>query len=134
MSSDVSCSSLFSLTLADRPGRRRLHSRSFAIYSRMFALLLLVAACQLAWSEAWPVAQSGAWELAKVLLVCFGILALSRYLWLRPRPVFATRPGLEVGAGKKRRLIPWARVLDVREMPRSQHPFSHPPCGKRPTA
>jgi hypothetical protein len=93
----------------------------------MFALLLLVAACQLVWSEAEPAAQSGAWELAKVLLVCCGILALSRYLWLRPRPVFATRRGLEVGSGKKRRLIPWARVLDVREMPSVRmHPFSHP--------
>jgi hypothetical protein len=127
MSSETSGFTLSSLTLADPPGRSRLHSRSFAIYSRMFSLMLFFAAGQVLWGEAELAAQSGAWPLVKVLLVCFGILAVSRYLWIRPRPIFATKSGLLVGAGKKRRLIPWARVLDVREMPSVRmHPFSNP--------
>ena len=32
-------------------------------------------------------------------------------------PQLATQAGLEIGAGKKRRLIPWSQVLDIREMP-----------------
>jgi hypothetical protein len=65
--------------------------------------------------------------MLKLLLVVLAIVALARYLWLRPKPIFATDAGLEVGAGKKRRLIPWSRVLDIREMPSVRmHPFSQP--------
>ena len=49
------------------------------------------------------------------LLVLFTV-ALACWLWLRPKPVVATTAGLEVGPGKPR-LVPWSRVMDVREIP-----------------
>jgi hypothetical protein len=117
MSSDASRFTLSSLTLAGAPRRARLHSRLFVIHCRVFSVILFIAACGLARFETGPAAQSGAWPLAKALFVILAMLAVSRYIWRRPQPVFATKTGLEVGAGKRRRLIPWARVLDVREMP-----------------
>lgn len=108
--------------------RCRLHSLSFAVYSRIFSVLLFGAACQLSWYGAAPAVQARDWQsLAKLLLVVLAIVAVARYLWRRPKPIFATEAGLEVGDGKKRRLIPWSRVFDIREMPSVRmHPFSHP--------
>jgi membrane protein YdbS with pleckstrin-like domain len=108
--------------------RRRLHSLSFAVHSRIFSVLLFIAACQLSWYEAEPAVQSGDWQsLAKLLFVVLAIVALAGYLWRRPKRIFATVDGLQVGDGKKRRLIPWSRVLDIREMPSVRmQPFLNP--------
>jgi hypothetical protein len=38
-------------------------------------------------------------------------------LWFRAKRVIATDRGLELGSGKRLRVIPWHRVLDVRELP-----------------
>jgi hypothetical protein len=109
---------LSSLTLVDPPGRHRLDSRSSACFSRTFSVLLCVGAFQLLWYQTTPAAHVTSWsELAKSFPQAIAMLAVALYLWVRPKPIFATRDGLEVGAGKKRRLIPWSRVLDVREMP-----------------
>jgi hypothetical protein len=118
MSSEMSRFVLSSLTLADPPGRHRLHSRFFGLYSRLFSVLLCAGAFQLIWYRMTPAAHVESWaDLAKGIPQLLAILLLARYLWRRPKPVFATKSGLEVGAGKQRRLIPWSRVLDVREMP-----------------
>ena len=117
------------LLASSAAGRRcRLHSRSFAVYSRLFSVLLFSAACQLGWYEAEPAVQARDWRsLATMLLVVLATVALGGYLWRRPKPIFATDAGLEVGDGRKRRLIPWSRVIDIREMPSVRmHPFSHP--------
>jgi hypothetical protein len=109
---------LSSLTLADPPGCARLHSRFFTIYSRLFSVMLFIGAFQLLGNRGAPPAEGGKWtELGGAIAMFLTILAFSRYLWVRPKPVIATKDGLSVGAGKKRRLIPWSRVLDVREMP-----------------
>ncbi|MEP7052085.1 MAG: hypothetical protein ABJB12_17100 [Pseudomonadota bacterium] len=109
---------LSSLTLADPPGRHRLHSRLFALQARAFSVLLFGGAAQLLWYQVAPAArvESGS-MLAKSIALLIAIVALAWYVWQRPKSVFATKRGLEVGSGKKRRVIPWSRVLDVREMP-----------------
>ena len=100
-------------------GRRcRLHSRFFAFSCRASSLLLFGAACQAVSYAVAPAAQSGDWRgLATWLLVVLAMVMVARYLWRRPKPIFATDAGLQVGSGKECRLIPWSRVLDVREMP-----------------
>ena len=45
------------------------------------------------------------------------VLAVACLLWFRPKAVVATEGGLAVGSGKRARLIPWKRVLDVQELP-----------------
>ena len=53
------------------------------------------------------------------------LLAFMYMMWFR-RKVVATAAGLEVGSGKRRRIIPWPEVVDVREQPwiRFSQPWS----------
>lgn len=110
-------------------GRRcRLHSRFFAFSCRASSLLLFGAVCQAVGYAVAPAAQSGDWRtLAKWLLVMLAMVMVARYLWRRPKPIFATDAGLEVGSGRERRLIPWSRVIDVREMPSVRMQTFSPP-------
>lgn len=108
MSSDVPRFLLSSLTLPDGPGRYRLHSRGFALYTRLSALLLLLGVAQIPRFDV---------PLATGICMALALFALACVVWFRSQPVFATRGGIEVGAGRKRRLIPWSRVIDVREVP-----------------
>jgi len=98
--------------------RSRLHSRFFAFYCRVFSVLLFGGACQAVSYAVAPAARSGDWSaLVQWLLVIVAMVMVARYLWRRPKPIFATDGGLEVGSRKERRLIPWSRVIEVREMP-----------------
>jgi len=98
---------LSSLTLADRAGRCRLHSRGFTLFTRLGSVLLLLGLVRLVAADS-PIEAS-----VHVLLV----LALAGLLWVRPKSVFATDEGLLVRSGKRQRLIPWSCVRDVRELP-----------------
>lgn len=128
MSSEMARFVLSSLTYSGTPGRRRLHSRSHALFSRMFSTMLCGGACQLVADQIVPAAQAANWSaLAELIALLIAILAVARSIWVRPKPVYATKSGLEIGAGKKCRLIPWSRVRDVREMPSVRfRPFANP--------
>ena len=107
MSSDRPRFLLSTLTFTDGPDRCRLHSRGFALFIRMGALLLVLSLFPSLRSE----------SLVEASIHVALVLALAWLLWCRPKRVFATTSGLTVGAGKSFRHIPWSRVLDVRELP-----------------
>ncbi len=109
---------LSSLSLHDPAGHCRLHSRTVTLLTRVFAVLLLL--------NLWPIV--GAESLREASVHGAVSLAFAWFLWFRPKPVVATPRGLAVGAGKRQRLIPWSRVLDVRELPWIR--FSPPWYGK----
>ena len=118
MSSEIARVGISQLGSSNSGRRCRLHSRFFAFSCRASSLLLFGAVCQAVSYAVAPAAQSGDWPaVAKWLLVVLATVMVARYLWRRPKPIFATDAGLEVGSGERRRLIPWSRVLDVREMP-----------------
>jgi len=98
---------LSSLTWSDTPDCCRLHSRGFALFARLGSLLLLLSLFPLVRSE----------SIAEASIHVTLVLALAWLLWFRSKRVYATSNGLAVGSGKRMRLIPWARVLDVRELP-----------------
>ena len=98
---------LSSLSFADPAGHCRLHSRGFALFKRLCSLLLLLSF--------FPLVQSATLFEASTLVTL--VLALVWLLWSRSKTVIATKDGLAVGSGKRLRLIPWSRVLDVRELP-----------------
>jgi len=98
---------LSSLTFADPPGHCRLHSRGFVLFKRLCSLLLLLSL--------FPLAHSAAVIEASIHVTL--ALALAWLLWFRSTTVVATKDCLAVGSGKRVRLIPWSRVLDVRELP-----------------
>jgi hypothetical protein len=108
--------------------RCRLDSRSSAIYSRMLSAQLFVVVCLVGMFTGWLAVQARDWlSLERVLLVVLAGFFVARHLWRRPKQVFASESGLEFGDGNKRRLIPWSRVLDIREVPSVRvHPFRHP--------
>lgn len=98
---------LSSLTLADPPGHSRLHSRGFTFFTRLASLFLVLSLFVRVRSESLLEASiHGALGLAVAWL-----------LWSRSKSVIATNNGLAVRCGKHTRLIPWSRVLDVRELP-----------------
>lgn len=105
---------LSSLTFADASGRCRLHTYSYTLLCRAFSLLLLVGAGQVIAQE---ITAEHGHSFGKCSLIATALLALAAFVWFRPKRVVATEAGLEVGSGKKLRVIPWARVLDVRELP-----------------
>ena len=107
MSSDMGRFVLSSLTLADPPGHCRLHSRGFTLFTRLSAAFLVLSLPALLRTEAIVVAA------VHVALV----LVLAALLWSRPKSVVATSAGLVLRSGKKRKLVPWSRVRDVRELP-----------------
>src|SRR6187549_334080 len=107
MSSDMPRFALSSLTFADPPGHCRLHSRGFALFTRLGSLLLLLSVVPLVHSE----------TLIEASIHVTLALALAWLLWFRSKTVVATKDGLALGSGKRLRLIPWSRVLDVRELP-----------------
>jgi len=98
---------LSSLVFAEPPVDCRLHSRGFAVFTRLAALLLVFSLVPRLSSES--LFEAG----VHVTLV----VALAWLLWFRPKAVVATRAGLAVGSGERARLIPWSPVLDVREVP-----------------
>ena len=98
---------LSKLTLADTRERCRLHSRGFALFTRLASGLLVLSLLPMVGGE----------SLIETILHVGLVFALAWLLWFRSKPVFATRCGLAVGSGKRRQLIPWSRVLDVRELP-----------------
>jgi hypothetical protein len=98
---------LSSLTFADPPGHYRLHSRSFVVFTRLCSLLLLLSL--------FPLLRSDSMLEASIHIAL--VLGLVWLLWSRPKSVFATNGGLALRSGKRVRLIPWSRVLDVRELP-----------------
>jgi hypothetical protein len=99
------------------PERCRLHSLSFLLLARVFALLLGINIYQVVGS-----AIEGAPKLGLVRVLAEGtvhvalLTALISMLWFR-RTVVATAAGLEVGRGWQRRVIAWSHVVDVRELP-----------------
>ncbi|MET0795677.1 MAG: hypothetical protein ABW061_29435 [Polyangiaceae bacterium] len=101
----------------DARGRYRLHSRLFTLHARVFAALSAMGAFFLLLYAVTVAAERGLSELAGSALLALLTLALAALVWSRPKSVFATEAGLEVGSGKKLRLIPWSRVLNVRELP-----------------
>jgi hypothetical protein len=107
MSSDRPRFVLSRLTCADPPGHYRLHSRVFAVFTRVGSLLLLLSIVPLLRSD----------SLVEASIHVTLVLALAWLLWSRSKSVVATNDGLAVGVGKSTRLIPWSRVLDVRELP-----------------
>jgi hypothetical protein len=101
----------------DAQKRYRLHSRGFALATRSFSLLVLLGIYP------WLNSVVAVTELESALtttlssaLLVLVTVALACWLWFRSKPVVATHAGLEVGSGKPR-LIPWSRVLDIREIP-----------------
>jgi hypothetical protein len=68
--------------------------------------------------------------LANALLIVFAICMVARYL-CRPKPIYATEASLEIGSGRGRRLIPWSRVVDVREMGRALSARRDEACDNR---
>lgn len=98
-------------------GRCRLHSLSFMLLSRIFAGLLVFGFYQYVLSAWEAVPRVGpirvVVESAAVVSLFVVIIFL---LWSRPR-VVATRAGLEVSQGRKRRLVRWDQVFDIREVP-----------------
>jgi len=110
---------LSSFKFADASGRCRLHTYSYTLLCRAFSLLLVVGAGQLI---AHAISAEQGQSFAKYSLKLTALLALAAFVWFRPKRVVATEAGLEVGSGKQLRVIPWARVLDVRELP--WHGFS----------
>jgi len=107
MSSDMPRFLLSSLTSSDTLERCRLHSRGFALFTRVGSLLLLLSLFPLLRSE----------SIAEAAIHVSLALALAWLLWFRSKRVYATSDGLSVGSGKSMQLIPWSRVLDVRELP-----------------
>ena len=98
---------LSALAFTDPPGHCRLHSRGFALFTRLAALLLLVRVLAFARTE----------SIAEASLHVTLVVALSWLLWGRSKSVVATEQGLAVGSGRRMRLIPWSRVQDIRELP-----------------
>jgi hypothetical protein len=98
---------LSSLTFSDPPGHCRLHSRGFAVFTRLVSLLLLLSPLPLVRSE----------SIIEASIHVTLVLALAWLLWSRSKSIVATNDGLALGSGKRMRLIPWSRVLDVRELP-----------------
>ena len=111
MSSELSVAR--SGSLASARERRRLHSRIVSSYTRLFSLMLLASAALLFRRWASDAQRVGVKELA----VLAGVVAVAWFVWLRPTRVFATAFGLEVIRGKRLKLIPWQRVVDVCELP-----------------
>lgn len=117
MSSDEDRAACRSSALTDTEPRHRLHSRGFTLVTRSFSLLLLLGIYP------WLNSVVAVTEIGSVLtttvnsaLLVLGTVAIACWLWCRPKPIVATGAGLEVGSSKPR-LIPWSRVLDVREIP-----------------
>ncbi|HYQ42503.1 MAG TPA: hypothetical protein VER11_11045 [Polyangiaceae bacterium] len=98
---------LSSLSFADTEERCRLHSRSFVVFARVVSLLLLLSVFRLLRSD----------SIIEASVHALLALALAWLLWTRPKSIFATKHGLAIRSGKKTRLVPWASVLDVRELP-----------------
>jgi hypothetical protein len=98
-------------------GRCRLHSFSFLLFSRIFACLLVFCLYQYIVSAVEAVPREG---LLRVLVESAGVVALFFaiicLLWSRPR-VVATSAGLQITRGRKRRIVPWDQVFDIRELP-----------------
>src|SRR6187431_171584 len=107
MSSDMARFVLSSLASSDTPERCRLHSRGFGLFTRVGSLLLLLSLFPLMRSE----------SIAEASIHVTLALALAWLLWFRSTRVYATTNGLAVGAGRSLRVIPWPRVLDIRELP-----------------
>jgi len=98
---------LSALTLADPRGHCRLHSRGFALFTRSISVLLVLSLFAIERSE----------SLLEAGIHVALVLALVWLLWTRPKSVVATAEGLVVRSGRRQRFIPWARVLDIRELP-----------------
>ena len=97
--------------------RVRLHSLSMLILARVFAVLLASTAVSVVQEQAAAIGRVGVPRavgegVLHVLMLAFIVWLL----WFR-RTVVATRAGLEVTRGKKRRVIPWSEVIDIRELP-----------------
>jgi hypothetical protein len=104
--------------------KRRLHSRGFTLFTRSFSLLLLLGIYP--WLNSVVVVAEIGSVLKKTVISALLVLmtvALASWLWFRSKPVIATLAGLQVGSGRTH-LVPWSRVLDVREVP--WIPFSPP--------
>jgi hypothetical protein len=109
---------LSSLAMRDAPGRYRLHSRAYSLLMRLFAVMLAINIYRVVESDVGARAQRGvAGALLEATLHIVLLVLLVLMLWSRPKVVIATSQGLELGSGKKLRLIPWQQVADVREMP-----------------
>jgi hypothetical protein len=98
---------LSSLTFADPPGHCRLHSRGYALFTRLGALLLVASLFPSLRSE----------SILEAIIHATLALALAWLLCFRSKSVVATNEGLAVGSGKRLQLIPWSHVLDIRELP-----------------
>jgi len=109
---------LASLDLRDASDRCRLDSLGFALLARLLSVLFLLGipgVVQFDIASATPHRVWGATIEDAVLALA--LLAMAWFLWQVPKRVLATRDGLLLGKNKKTRLIPWPRVLDVRELP-----------------
>lgn len=109
---------LSSLTLAQPRGSERLHSRGFALSTKLTSLLVIVGLWRVLLSDLVPAVLSGLTRATVDSAIhALLLLGLAVLLWSRSKPVIATPGGLVVGSGKKQRHIAWTRVIDVREVP-----------------
>ncbi len=118
MSSEPSRLFYYLLALPDEHGRQRLHSSGFTLYVRIVAVMLGIGMSRVFISDVGAAAQRGLFRAALEASIHILLLsALVLLLWFRSKPVIATPNGLELGSGPARRFIPWAQVVDVRELP-----------------
>ena len=97
--------------------RQRLHSLSALLLARVFALLLAVNVQQVISMAIEATPKLGLWRVISESVVHIAcLLALIALLWFR-RKVIATSAGLAVGRGFRLHMIPWQRVIDIREQP-----------------
>jgi hypothetical protein len=105
--------------------RHALHSITYYWLVRLFAVVLLLDAARVVGNQLFET------QLAKAplnaALHAGAFLLVACFVWFRSKKVFATDIGLELSSGRSVRLIPWERVIDLREMPwMTLHPPWYP--------
>ena len=97
--------------------RVRLHSLGMSFFARVIAALLAGSIVQVIIAQAEAMVQVGvARAIGEGALHVVLLALIVPLLWFR-RKVYATSAGLEIATFKKRRVIPWAQVIDIRELP-----------------
>jgi hypothetical protein len=118
MSSDLSRTLLSLLSPPDESRVCRLDSLGFTWLSRALSLMLLLNIDLVLRTDVGEAAQRGVGSaIFESTAHILALLGVAWFVWTRPKRVIASSDGLTVGKGQRHRFIPWARVLDVRELP-----------------